>query len=45
MISWIREGRREKKNELLIYSRLSAGYNINSNKFDERMREKIWIIY
>jgi hypothetical protein len=30
----------EKKSELLVCSRLSAGFNINSNKIGERIREK-----
>jgi hypothetical protein len=31
--------RREKKNMLLVYSRLSIGYNTDSNKIDERIKE------
>jgi hypothetical protein len=35
-----REMRREKKNELLVFSQLLAGCNINFNKIGERIREK-----
>jgi hypothetical protein len=36
MMSWSRE----KKNGLLVCSQLSTGYNMDSNKIDERIREK-----
>jgi hypothetical protein len=39
MMNW-RESRREKKRMMLVYSQLSTGYNTDSNKIDERMREK-----
>jgi hypothetical protein len=39
-MSWKREIRRGKKSGLLVCSRLSSGCNTNSNKIDERIREK-----
>jgi hypothetical protein len=40
MMSWKREMRREKKSGMSVCSRLSVGYNRNSNKIGERIREK-----